>query len=112
MRSTETDCQDMIICSLKLRTSAGGQKKHRTQVQKFMAGVAQLVRASVCGTECRQFESGHPPHPSLPMAKPRLADLTAMQNGMPRLFSRSFLLKTRQKDGPHHVLCLYFAIDK
>lgn len=27
-----------------------------------MAGVAQLVRASVCGTECRQFESGHPPH--------------------------------------------------
>ena len=77
-----------------------------------MAGVAQLVRASVCGTECRQFESGHPPHPSLPMAKPRLADLTAMQNGMPRLFSRSFLLKTRQKDGPHHVLCLYFAIDK
>ena len=30
--------------------------------QKVMAGVAQLVRASVCGTECRQFESGHPPH--------------------------------------------------
>lgn len=29
---------------------------------KVMAGVAQLVRASVCGTECRQFESGHPPH--------------------------------------------------
>ena len=29
-----------------------------------MAGVAQLVRASVCGTECRQFESGHPPHKS------------------------------------------------
>lgn len=27
-----------------------------------MAGVAQLVRALVCGTKCRQFESGHPPH--------------------------------------------------
>ena len=27
-----------------------------------MADVAQLVRASVCGTECRRFESGHPPH--------------------------------------------------
>ena len=27
-----------------------------------VADVAQLVRASVCGTECRRFESGHPPH--------------------------------------------------
>ena len=27
----------------------------------IMADVAQLVRASVCGTECRRFESGHPP---------------------------------------------------
>ena len=27
-----------------------------------LAGVAQLVRALVCGTRCRQFESGHPPH--------------------------------------------------
>ena len=26
-----------------------------------MADVAQLVRASVCGTECREFESHHPP---------------------------------------------------
>ncbi len=25
-------------------------------------GVAQLVRASVCGTEGRRFESAHPPH--------------------------------------------------
>ena len=35
-----------------------------------MADVAQLVRASVCGTECRRFESGHPPHKKLntPMA--------------------------------------------
>ena len=41
-----------------------------------MADVAQLVRASVCGTECRRFESGHPPHPSLPQAKPRLGALT------------------------------------
>ena len=30
-----------------------------------MADVAQLVRASVCGTECRRFESGHPPHKKL-----------------------------------------------
>ena len=29
-----------------------------------MADVAQLVRASVCGTECRRFESGHPPQDS------------------------------------------------
>ena len=27
-----------------------------------MAEVAQLVRASVCGTECREFESLLPPH--------------------------------------------------
>ena len=27
-----------------------------------MADVAQLVRALVCGTKCRRFESGHPPH--------------------------------------------------
>jgi hypothetical protein len=27
-----------------------------------MAGVAQLVRASDCGSECRGFESRHPPH--------------------------------------------------
>ena len=26
-----------------------------------MADVAQLVRALVCGTRCRQFESDHPP---------------------------------------------------
>ena len=26
-----------------------------------MAGVAQLVRAPVCGTGCRRFESGHSP---------------------------------------------------
>ena len=27
-----------------------------------MADVAQLVRALVCGTRCREFESHHPPH--------------------------------------------------
>ena len=31
-------------------------------LRSHMADVAQLVRASVCGTECRRFESGHPPH--------------------------------------------------
>lgn len=31
-------------------------------INTVMAGVAQLVRALVCGTKCRQFESGHPPH--------------------------------------------------
>ncbi len=30
-----------------------------------MVDVAQLVRASVCGTEGRGFESRLPPHPSL-----------------------------------------------
>ena len=37
----------------------------KTQVgypTQSLAGVAQLVRALVCGTRCRQFESGHPPH--------------------------------------------------
>ena len=28
----------------------------------FMADVAQLVRALVCGTRCRRFESDLPPH--------------------------------------------------
>lgn len=28
----------------------------------IMADVAQLVRALVCGTRCREFESLHPPH--------------------------------------------------
>ena len=28
---------------------------------KQMVVVAQLVRASVCGTEGRRFETGHPP---------------------------------------------------
>jgi hypothetical protein len=28
---------------------------------RFMEGVAQLVRASVCGTEGRGFETHHPP---------------------------------------------------
>ena len=27
-----------------------------------MADIAQLVRALVCGTRCRRFESGYPPH--------------------------------------------------
>lgn len=27
----------------------------------LVVGVAQLVRASVCGTGCRRFNSGHPP---------------------------------------------------
>jgi 16S rRNA (adenine1518-N6/adenine1519-N6)-dimethyltransferase len=27
-----------------------------------VAGIAQLVRASVCGTECRRFEPGYSPH--------------------------------------------------
>lgn len=27
-----------------------------------MADIAQLVRASVCGTECRGFKSRYPPH--------------------------------------------------
>ena len=30
-----------------------------------MADVVQLVRASVCGTECRRFESGRSPHVTL-----------------------------------------------
>ncbi len=27
-----------------------------------MADIAQLVRALVCGTKCRRFKSGYPPH--------------------------------------------------
>lgn len=32
-----------------------------------MADVAQLVRALVCGTRCREFESHHPPHKKIPL---------------------------------------------
>ena len=28
----------------------------------LMADLAQLVRALVCGTRCREFESHNPPH--------------------------------------------------
>ena len=34
----------------------------------FVAGVAQLVRAPVCGTGCRRFKSGHSPHFFVPAA--------------------------------------------
>ncbi len=34
-----------------------------SSTRKFsMADIAQLVRALVCGTKCRRFESGYPPH--------------------------------------------------
>ena len=34
-----------------------------TNFERFsMADIAQLVRALVCGTKCRRFESGYPPH--------------------------------------------------
>ncbi len=36
--------------------SFDGRKTHS------MADIAQLVRALVCGTKCRRFESGYPPH--------------------------------------------------
>ena len=31
-----------------------------------MADLAQLVRALVCGTRCREFESHNPPHTKRP----------------------------------------------
>ena len=34
----------------------------------IVAGVAQLVRAPVCGTGCRRFKSGHSPHFFVPAA--------------------------------------------
>ncbi len=34
----------------------------QNNVHKQMADVAQLVRALVCGTRCREFESHLPPH--------------------------------------------------
>ena len=34
-----------------------------------MADVAQLVRALVCGTRCRRFESDHPPHKKTPFCE-------------------------------------------
>ena len=47
----------------KRSTAKTGKDEAKAQHRaKSMAGVAQLVRASVCGTECRQFESGRPPH--------------------------------------------------
>src|SRR6185437_2340895 len=39
-------------------------------IQKGLVGVAQLVRASDCGSESRGFESGHPPlNQPLPSAR-------------------------------------------
>ncbi len=32
-----------------------------TTLEFSMADIAQLVRAPVCGTGCRRFESGYPP---------------------------------------------------
>ena len=43
------------ISSTKKKLSSG----HMTH---SMADIAQLVRALVCGTKCRRFESGYPPH--------------------------------------------------
>ncbi len=37
------------------------------KLDEHMAGVAQLVRAPVCGTGCRRFESGRPPHKNMSM---------------------------------------------
>ena len=39
-----------------------GQEFESLQVRHFMVDIVQLVRASVCGTECRGFESHYPPH--------------------------------------------------
>lgn len=35
---------------------------HSGRMTHSMADIAQLVRALVCGTKCRRFESGYPPH--------------------------------------------------
>ena len=34
---------------------------YRAPCAHSMADIAQLVRALVCGTKCRRFESGYPP---------------------------------------------------
>ena len=36
--------------------------KNSGRMTHSMADIAQLVRALVCGTKCRRFESGYPPH--------------------------------------------------
>ncbi len=38
------------------------QKSGKIRIYQLMADVAQLVRALVCGTRCREFESHLPPH--------------------------------------------------
>jgi hypothetical protein len=40
------------------------EKKYYLCTAFKMVVVAQLVRASDCGSEGRRFESGHPPHPA------------------------------------------------
>ena len=40
----------------------------RQQFLCFVAGVAQSVRAPVCGTGSRRFNSGHSPHFFVPVA--------------------------------------------
>ena len=39
-----------------------GSSPISSTTQFSMADIAQLVRALVCGTKCRRFESGYPPH--------------------------------------------------
>ena len=55
-----------------------------------MADVAQLVRALVCGTRCREFKSLHPPHFT---KKPLKGAFCVYENILPSLFSlRHFVM--------------------
>ena len=49
-----------------------------------MAGVAQLVRAPVCGTGGRRFETGHSPHLNSAIAElpAIMADALAVRGGL------------------------------
>ena len=49
------------------------------QLDNKMAGVAQLVRAPVCGTGGRRFKTGHSPH----LPPPNKGDLLALDAGRP-----------------------------
>ncbi len=52
-------CNTHLVGSSPISSTKQLRSGHMTH---SMADIAQLVRALVCGTKCRRFESGYPPH--------------------------------------------------
>ena len=61
-----------------------------------MVVVAQLVRASVCGTEGRRFEPGHPPKSQKPRRNSRLFLCTELNKKRALNFKALFRILSKQ----------------